>query len=275
MIRANAWTTAEANTLREMANAGRTGTEIAEALGKTRNAILGYCHRNGVRLPWTAEKKAAQVRRNRRPRKPRPEQRTGKYWKFSPEHPARSSRPFGSRAFQDQQIATAIAAHLAGLSMAKAAKMIGASHQSLSKHWLKDPALLALGTALFERAKAEAAIKAAEAHKVAEMRRAAEAHRVWTNNRPILEAMPERHRAILERRIQGETLQEIGDDYGVTRERIRQIEARWRLAGLIVPGARPLNELAARRIGKSPSKLTPAAPSYWSEKVEKAFSAIQ
>jgi hypothetical protein len=61
--------------------------------------------------------------------------------------------------------------------------------------------------------------------------------------------MPERHRAILERRIAGQTLQEIGEAFGITRERVRQIEVKWRTQGLIVPGARPLSDVSAARLG--------------------------
>jgi RNA polymerase primary sigma factor len=68
---------------------------------------------------------------------------------------------------------------------------------------------------------------AASPHDLLEMR---EMQRIV---RDVVSALPEREREIIERRFgldrrsdEGETLAEIGDDQGVTRERIRQIEAK-------------------------------------------------
>jgi hypothetical protein len=97
--------------------------------------------------------------------------------------------------------------------------------------------------------------------------------------------MPERHRLICERRVAGETLQQVGDAFGVTRERIRQIEVRWRLQGLHIPGANPLNEAAAQKLmaachlrpdgsptGRGrPRKETVKDDAYWRAKVDHAF----
>lgn len=240
------WTAEEHAALVTMAGDGATGAEIAAALGKTRNAILGRAFRKGVKLPMD-DVKAARMRKGRKPRpvrEPREPKatRAPDFKRFGPNHPARQSRPWGQRAFSDDKIAIAIAARLAGASHNKAAKLIGAGAQSLVKNWMPKPELLALGQALFERAKADAA-------EVATVRRELEAFEAETNrltieriNWPILGRMPERHRQILELRIAGETLQEIGDKFGVSRERIRQIEVTWKIRGLIVPGTRPVSE---------------------------------
>ena len=42
------WTEEEHNTLVEMWRAGHTAAAIAATLGKSRNAVLGRAHRNGV-----------------------------------------------------------------------------------------------------------------------------------------------------------------------------------------------------------------------------------
>jgi Uncharacterized protein conserved in bacteria len=49
--------------LERMAAEGMTGSQIAAALGTTRNAVLGRAHRTGVVLPETNEKKAAAAER--------------------------------------------------------------------------------------------------------------------------------------------------------------------------------------------------------------------
>jgi hypothetical protein len=69
--------------------------------------------------------------------------------------------------------------------------------------------------------------------------------------------MPTRDRDMLERRIAGETLEEIGKSYSVTRERVRQIEVKWRLKGLIVPDARPLTDASARLLERKPRPGNP------------------
>lgn len=46
--------------------------------------------------------------------------------------------------------------------------------------------------------------------------------------RAAIASLPERWAMIIERRIEGKTLREIGDELGVTRERVRQLEARSR-----------------------------------------------
>lgn len=279
------WTEDRNATVRQMAAGGATGAEIAEALGTTRSAVMGYCHRQGIKLVLSERKRIGSISRLRKGwSAPRGKDR------FPPGHPIFASRPKGSRAFSDEKIAVAIAAVLAGQSHNKAAKMIGASAQSLIKKWLRDPELRAKGETLYLRAKEDAAARAAAARAEAERLAEEEAARVWAINEPILEAMPHRHRSMLVRRINGETLQEVGDLFGVTRERVRQIEVRWRLTrGLIVPGAKPLNEEAAARLlershisghrrRNAHANLRPSAeisPTYWSEKVERAFATVR
>ncbi len=52
------WTPEQHAALVRMAAAGLTGSEIAKALGVTRNAVMGRAHRTGVVLPMD-ERKAA------------------------------------------------------------------------------------------------------------------------------------------------------------------------------------------------------------------------
>lgn len=238
-----------------LVDAGLSAKEVGVQLGLSRNAILGYAHRKGIKFPLTAEK-GARCKGGRPKREPRPaaaprERHEKGPSKFRPDHPIRTPRPFGVRAFADDKIAVAIAARLAGASRPKAAALIGAGQQILSQ-WEKKPELAALGQELFRRARADAAERAAKARELAAL--AAETTRITREriNWPILGRMPERHRDIMERRIAGDTLQDVGDAFGVTRERIRQIEVRWRSQGLIVPGARELSAISLARFGWHP-----------------------
>jgi len=54
--------------------------------------------------------------------------------------------------------------------------------------------------------------------------------RVASEMQALLNATPvqlSRNRAVIEMRLQGMTLQAIGDQWGISRERVRQIETRW------------------------------------------------
>jgi hypothetical protein len=136
------------------------------------------------------------------------------------------------------------------------------------KNWMGNPELLASGRGLFDRAKADAAQRLAERGRLEEERVAADAIRIAANNAPILALMPPRHREICGRRVAGETLQMIATDFGITRERVRQIEATWRVRGLIVPGAAALSDATIRRASPTGLQID------WSSKIEAAFRAI-
>lgn len=78
------WTPESISTLREMWGAGRTGTEIANKLGKiSRNAVIGMAHRLKLerrRLPSEGKKNkkennTGRVRQFTRPAKQKPEDR--------------------------------------------------------------------------------------------------------------------------------------------------------------------------------------------------------
>jgi hypothetical protein len=240
------WTAEQQAALVALAVAGKSGSEIAAELGVTRNAILGRAHRTGVKLPMDGRKRMIAVMASadsrRVPKAPKPQGAR----RYPDDHPMYKSRARGARAFTDAKIAVAIAARMAGQSLPKSARLVGASAQSLGKNWLSNPKLLALGRALYERARAEATQEAARKREIAAFEAETARLRTARINAPILAQMTPRHRLVCERRIAGETLQAIGDALGVTRERIRQIEAKWRLRGLIVPGANPLSDSTTR-----------------------------
>jgi DNA-binding CsgD family transcriptional regulator len=237
------WTPERHRRVVTLAAAGLTGAEIAVQLETTRSSVLGHCHRSGVKLPMTSDK----AERARPPARTKTlKAKLGRH--FAADHPVRRKRDLGARAFTVEEIATAIAAHMAGLSRNKAAKLIRASAQSLSSNWLKQPDLVAAGRDLFERAKGDAAALAAKRRELEDFQ--AETQRLTRErvNWPILGRMSERHRAMMERRIEGQTLQEIGDAFNVSRERVRQVEVCWRVEGLLIPGSRRLNMDAAQKL---------------------------
>lgn len=57
------WTTERVNALRAMAAHGMTAKEIGAALGATRNAVLGKCHRIGISLAMNDDKQARASQR--------------------------------------------------------------------------------------------------------------------------------------------------------------------------------------------------------------------
>lgn len=258
-----AWPSERHDRLLLLVDAGLTAREIGLQLGLTRNAILGYAHRKGIILPMTPEKRAACRVAPKRVDASHP--RKGS--KFPPGHPAFRSRPFGARAFSDDQIAVAIAARLAGASRPKASALIGAKQQIMCK-WERIPELAAMGRELFERAKADAAVRLATRLQEEAAADLAERQRIDAVNAPVLAMIKGRDRDICERLIAGETLQAIGDRYGVSRERIRQIECRWRVRGLEVPGKRELSEAALETLKSGPIRpqgRPRKAIDFWSE----------
>lgn len=249
----DAWPPERHEALVEMVRAGFSGAQIANVLGTTRNAIIGRCHRGGLRLGAGRPRLPPPIHRGPRP-KVRRQQKDNPFWKFGPDHPVRrKGRAFRSRAFTDTAIAAAIARHLAGLSGFKSARSIGASWKSL-KNWEKDAALMALGRQVFEAARCDATERAETARRLKALADAAETDRLTRINAPILAAMDGRARAICEARIAGKTLQEIAGEHGLTRERIRQIECKWRCRGLEVPGADALSTAAVALFGPTPTR---------------------
>lgn len=121
----------------------------------------------------------------------------------------------------------------AGESYDSIAKALNVSKGSIRSWRLipdLDRASRSAGEALYaERQAAEAEIAAQ-----ASMAREAERADAESGNAEILARMPDRHRLIVLGRLSGKTLQEVGDEFCVTRERIRQIVNKWRLRGLVI-----------------------------------------
>lgn len=215
------WTPEAQCRLEEFARAGLTGAQIAEALGVTRNAVLGRCFRTGITLPMTPDKEVS-CRGKRGRGRPK-----GVSHVLRPDHPSRRSRPKGSRAFDDAQIAAAIAARLAGASLPKAAALVGASPGGL-KLWLAKPDLMEKGQRVFSLAKLDAASRRAEAYRKEEARKAA--IRAW--NEGIYRLFPGRNTEILRAWVEGDRGPDLGERYGISRQRVDQIVTKARRLGL-------------------------------------------
>lgn len=240
------WTPERQAALVAMAREGLTGSEIASALGTTRSAVLGRCHRTGVVLPMDERKR--KLKGAPRARRPRPLVRARK----TDSTARHRKRPWGARAYTDAEIVQVLAAVFAGLSHSKAAALVGANRHSIP-NWRRDKALMERAREVADRALHEAGIVARRRASLATLERAAEAARIAAHNAPILAHMPPRHRTICERRITGENGQAIADGLGISRERVRQITVRWQSAGLIVPNAREPSSAARARYGHQPT----------------------
>jgi transposase-like protein len=151
-----------------------------------------------------------------------------------------------------------LVATFTGESQVKAAKRLGCSPHSIP-NWMRDPDLVAEARAIADEVNARREVER-EAERVAKLEaEAAEAARIAEINAPILAAITdERHRSMMMFRASGASLDFVGKNNGVTRERIRQIEIIYRLKGLIIPGAKPLSEASARLAyvprGRSPGR---------------------
>lgn len=55
--------------------------------------------------------------------------------------------------------------------------------------------------------------------------------------REAVKQLPERRRLVMEGRMAGKTLEQVGDDMGITKERVRQLESNAiaQLRGLVIP----------------------------------------
>jgi len=271
---ATGWTPEEQATLARMASEGARAAEIAEALGYTRNAVLGRAHRTGVRLTYRvppAKEKPARPRQARRSKYlpaekdrvrelylagapwddiealtgiPKP---TGYLWTL--DLPRRFSRPTNARYDFNQRV-MAVAAHLCGKSFDKVSAALGPTPATLQK-WQNYPEVFAAARVVADRVLSDMEAERARLRELAAFAAEAERIRVETVNEPVFAQMSARHREMCRRRVDGETLEAIAKDFGITRERVRQIEGKWRCRGLIIPGARPLSEASARNFAPS------------------------
>ncbi len=300
------WTKERHARLVELAANGLSPRQMAADLGVTRNAVIGRCHREDVPI------KAYE----RKPRAPRPPREPRQCWRYPDAVVLRVRELYAEgRSYADISDMTgatvgsigyltsalprrhdthrtaahdfafrvaAVAATLAGESFAKAAVRLDCSQSSILK-WKRLPAVLAAAQPLAERIRAKWEADQAETARL-EAEAAAEARAlVDAQNAPLFAQMPHRDANMLRRRVDGETCAAIARDYGISRERVRQIEVTWRLKGLLVPCARPLNGAAARRLmlrlHRAPPPMFPAAvvsptadplTPYWRAKVEQA-----
>lgn len=222
MRAASFWTTDRISQLEAMASS-KTGTEIAQALGVTRNAVLGAAHRHGIKLcsPRGSRDFSAMGRMSR----------GRKGTKVPLGHPSRRARPARCAAYSLKERAGAVAAVLAGASYNTAASLVGASKVTVDKLWRRDPEVLAKAQEIFERAHREASARMEARRRLLSL----QTETVMAHNRRVLAGWGERNRTMVLRKCAGETLAVIGSDYGLTRERVRQILVRAIQQGILAP----------------------------------------
>lgn len=189
-----------------------TATEIGAALGCSRNAVLGRANRHGVSLASDLKTERAHTFKRGGPGRP-------KGIRLPEDHPSRRGRPRGSHVFSLKQRAAVIAAQMAGASWAKSAALIGASKQSAYLNWRHDPQVIAAALDVLAEAREHAAQQKRTRHRLQSLAAAA----VAEHNNRVLTGWGDRNRTWVLRKLSGEPLSAIAADYGVTRERVRQI----------------------------------------------------
>lgn len=277
------WTDQAHQTLVDMASKNASAREIAQALGTTRNAILGRAFRHGVKLSppvAIATPKAPKVKRQRR-------------WTQTPadlvckarqlyvdgkslaEISADTEIPVGTLPsfFKDlprrregvrskpkdmRLRLEVLALHYAGFSEAKAAKRMGVSQGSL-RNWKRDRDLRAKAMLIGSEIKMERARAAAEKSEAAVAERRAYLSKIAAHNAPILASLKPRHREIMMMQLAGANLAQAGKAFGISRERVRQIQVACRMRGLIIPDAKPLSAPSIR-LAKTQSGKGRGAP---------------
>lgn len=204
-----------------------TARQIADEIGGvTRNAVLGRAHRNGVAL------KSEEGKRRGFSSGQRPKVTGGRKGKFLPaDHPCCKSRPRGAHAFSLEQRAGAVAARMAGASLNRSAKMVGAGFQILRQKWMHDPVVVERAKEILLQARADATREKEMRLSLLRARTAA----VKAHNTSVLSGWGDRNRIWVERKLEGESLSSIAADYGVTRERVRQVLMRAVAQGLKSP----------------------------------------
>lgn len=230
-MRPSKWTAEDQATMTQMAADGKAAKDVGLALGVSRNAVLGRAHRTGVRFVMTDEKKAALANRFGK--------RSGKRSSPKPGSAVYRTRPRGASCYTRRERILAVTSHLAGLSAAGSARLVGASAQTLTRLWMRDDELVLEAREILGRAKA----LAIESVRERETARHFETVRARSANQPILAKMAPRNRDIVERKLRGESLQQAATFHGITRERARQILNKAVKAGLVAPpGVRLLND---------------------------------
>lgn len=227
------WTPELTTALIMGAAAGKTAAEIGAEIGYSRSAVLGKASRIGVSFPLTEDKEARRRERvsaTMRRQRAKPPAGWAGY----------RSRPRGASAFQPSERLLAISLHLGGLSQNRAAKEIGASAATV-KNWMADEELVAKARDLVFHAREEAR---ATARKRAEAM-ANRSQQVMAWNEGVLRTFGDRNADVIRRRLNGEPLAVIARDYGITRERARQILMKGVKVGIKAPpGLRLLNDRA-------------------------------
>jgi len=285
------WTPEQDAWLASLAEQGLTALQAAPILGFSRNAVLGRAHRTGVKFK---NRKVRQPKTPRAARAPRPliERRPARqrispavkekarelylsgetYVKIS----AATGVPIGSfgtlfsdlprrrsvtwdtkpkgREFRLEALTLALVT-----SYAKAAHALHCAEGSI-QNWRDDETLYAEAKAIAARLTEERLRAAAEAKVRADLARLDQLAAISKHNASVFPLLTERQRVVIQRRIAGDTLQEIGDDLGVTRERIRQIEGRCRSLGILLPDAKPLSEAALATFALKPARERKVRP---------------
>ncbi len=225
-----AWTLGMQAQMTALASDGRSASQVASIMGLTRSAILGRANRTGVKFhgkrPTTGRPR--KVREPREPKQKRAWQHTAEFRAALSARTKALWAPGGALrekmgGIPHEKRVQVMAAHLAGVSQPKAALAFGVSHEVIALWKRTRPDVVADARPLAEAALVNARAVKAEAARQRAAEKASVVMARAAYNAPLLEQLTGRHRLIVERFLDGATLQEVATPLGITRERVRQI----------------------------------------------------
>jgi hypothetical protein len=252
---ATMWTDEKDAALREWTRDGVSAAEQAKRLGVSRNAVLGRRFRMGLRCGEPMRRQlCADAGRLRAgpPKAPKP-----------PRVPREKRAPSRPHAYPVELVRETLTLAMVA-KRSEACRIMGVSISNLQKHlWpTKYAHLMPDAKAEAERRLEQIRLWNEAAEKLARQQEEADQVRRDEENRAAIAhnetvAMPARVRDIMRRRIMGETLQDIADHFGFSRERVRQLEAVGIGSGGVVPG-RETNTLIQKCQRKDSRHMTKA-----------------
>jgi hypothetical protein len=217
---------------------GQWPRQIADEMGlPSKSIVIGVCNRAGLAVPGAYRIAAEEYRAGLPPNPPKPVRTRRQISNARVQSMRRHWDGLGSAAYIPFATRVAVVAdHLAGLSLFKTARKHDVARGSVM-NWLKRQEVVAAARPIADKIRAEKAAAKQRAAEFFAAQKAEQEARQAAINAPILAQLSGRVLAMCEAYLKpGGTLQSVGDTFGVTRERVRQIIAPAVRAGLVKDG---------------------------------------
>jgi hypothetical protein len=231
---------------------GQWPRQIADEMGlPSKNIVIGVCNRAGLAVPGAYRIAAEEYRAGLPPNPPKPVRTRRQISNARVQSMRRHWDGLGSAAYIPFAIRVSVVAdHLAGLSAYKTARKHGVAIGSV-RNWLRRPEVVAAAQPIADKIAAEKIAAKQRAAEFFAAQKAEQEAREAAVNGAILAQLSGRVLAMCEAYLKpAGTLQSVGDAYGVTRERVRQIIAPAVRAGLIKDGKRLRPATASQPSGR-------------------------